>query len=970
MNRKALVSLLLALVMLAAAAVPAFAAVSYERAAVPTVADLSVKAEDGNGVAAFVRNLLTRLKALLARIFPCLRDDSVTYYPTDDVQKTYNDAVSALQDYTDYGIPDVQATPLADVSFDKLDSLVALASENAGLSDVSGAKLVTGRFGLRRALEFTSPDTYLSLPDLGEQDALTISLWVNVRDLQTRENTDAPRVSTLLDTETGAGRVTLKFVHTGTPSYESETGEAVMGTNSTRLVFSVDGNGGGQYAENSVCANNTQFCNLEYTTWKDHVGGPNDWVFHPEGHCWFHIGVVYEPEKGDVTFYHCGKFDSTKHFDTAVGPVLNGVRIGAGYAENESFDGIVDDIRLYGSALTQADMDILADYERDLWVNRTVSDWEESATVLYVDGATGSDENPGTQDAPFATVKKGVASIAAPGTKLIVAPGVYHETSMNLRTSGTELQPVIIEAAQPGKTVISGAVPFDGWKATNTQSVFENDWSYDYPFQPGTPGNEIIGRSDLLIVDGEPVEPVLTQAELKNDSYYIDREAGKIYLKTEKELGSCTIELALPGENGAGAYLLDTNSSDYVVLRGLIFTGCACRIWDKSMVHMGKAQHVLVEDCTFNNSGTGGLGFDHGSNDRTVEDVLIRRCTFDNDGTGGVSAGFRSMNFTVEDCVFTNIGKKIDWGKYDSPDPATTKMMVSKNVTWRGCCFAHNISNDLWFDNFNWNIDVDNCAFFDNHSGIAVHIEIDIPGVRVKNSVLDGGVRFASAEGAILDNNIIFANGNPLIDNWGDEYRFGSRGPVYSWKNTVLTNNTFYCEKNWGSFFIFDLPPYASFYDLYADGNRFFVKGGLAVEKSYKAIDNQELTYRKLISLIGDKNAKYLWRDPFINDGTVTVGFVDRASVPNGYGARNQVPVALSKPINEACTVYYTVWDYDANTVLRTGELHFDRFETSKTIYVGEYERSILIEISGVQNIARGENSFHFRTGAAPKLAP
>ena len=171
MNRKALVSLLLALVMLAAAAVPAFAAVSYERAAVPTVADLSVKAEDGNGVAAFVRNLLTRLKALLARIFPCLRDDSVTYYPTDDVQKTYNDAVSALQDYTDYGIPDVQATPLADVSFDKLDSLVALASENAGLSDVSGAKLVTGRFGVRHALEFTSPDTYLSLPDMRHASA-------------------------------------------------------------------------------------------------------------------------------------------------------------------------------------------------------------------------------------------------------------------------------------------------------------------------------------------------------------------------------------------------------------------------------------------------------------------------------------------------------------------------------------------------------------------------------------------------------------------------------------------------------------------------------------------------------------------------------------------------------------------------------------------------------------------------------
>ena len=909
--------------------------------------------------------LFTAVILMLLTISACVKDTSVKYYKTDDISEAYGEAVAAINEYADYGFAEVREKPLADVSFDDIDSLDGLDPESVGLSDVSGAQLVTGRFGLRHALELSSPDTYLTLPDFGEQDALSISLWVNVRDLQTRENTDEPRVSTLLDTKTGVGRVTLKFVHTGTPSYESGTGEAVMGTNSTRLVFSVEGSSGGVFENSGVYANNTQFCNLEYTSWKAYVGGADDWVFHPEGHCWFHIGVVYEPDKGDVTFYHCGKFDSTGHFDTAVKPVLEGLRIGAGYAENEYFDGMVDDIRIYGQALTQADMDILADYERDMWVSRTVSGWKESSTVLYVDGATGSDENPGTEDAPFATVKKGVESIASPGTRLVIAPGVYHETDVDLNASGTELQPVIIEAGQPGETVITGAVSFDGWRKTEESNVYENDWKYDYPFRSGTPGNEIIGRSDLLLVDGEPVEPVLTREELKNDSYYIDVDAGKVYLRTEKELENSAVERALSGENGAGSCLLDTNSSDYVVLRGLTFTGCASLIWDRCMVHMGKPHHVLVEDCTFNNSGTGGLGFDHGSNDRTVEDVLIRRCTFDNDCICGISAGFRSMNFVAEDCEFTNIGKKIDWGKYDSPDPATTKMMVCKNITWRGCRFAHNISNDLWFDNFNWNVDVDECSFFDNSSGIAVHIEIDIPCVRVKNSVLDGGVRFASAEGAVLDNNIFYAKGDPLIDNWGEEYRFGSRGPVYGWKNTVLTNNIFYCEKNWEAFFIFDLPPYESFYDMYADGNTFFVEGGLAVEKSYKATDNKEFTFRKLISLIGDNNAKYLWRDPFKNNGRVTVGFVDQASVSNGCGAGNRVPIELSRPINEECAVYYTVWDYEAGTVLRTGELCFERFETRKTICVGEYDRSVLIEISGVQNVARGETYYHYLASAA-----
>ncbi len=883
----------------------------------------------------------------------------VTFFKTENIREEYGEAVRAIDKYADYGFKEVKAKPIADLSFDNIGDLNNLSSEGIRISDEKGARIITGRFGLRNALELLSPDTYLTLPDMGRQDALTISMWVNIRDLQSRKNTDEPRISTLLDTVSGVGHVTLKFVHTGTPTYENpESGEITKGTNSTRLVFSVEGNSGGEFEESGAYYNNTHFCDFEYDLWEDFIGYYDDWVVHPEGHCWFHIGVVYEPEKGNVTFYHCGKFDSTKHFETAVKPVLNGVRIGAGYAENEYFDGMADDIRLYGEALTQADMDILADYERDMWVSRTAGDWEDPETALYVNGETGSDSNPGTETAPFATVKKGIESITGPGTKLIIAPGVYRETGINLNTSGSETQPVIIEAEKPGETVISASVPFDGWKQTNSFFVYENDWSYDYPFQAGTPGNEIIGRSDLIIVDGKPVKPVLSKKDLINETYYIDDETGKIYLKIKKALGKFEVERPLPGSDGRGSFILDTNSSEYVVLRGLTFTNCAALIWDRAMVHMGKPQHILVEDCVFNNSGTAGLGFDHGSNDRTVEDVLIRRCTFDNDCISGIGAGFRSMNFVVEDCVFTDIGKRIDWGKYDSADPATTKMMVCKNITWRGCYFDDNISNDLWFDNYNWNIDVDECTFFNNHSGIAVHIEIDVPGVRVRNSVLDGGVRFASAEGAILDGNIIFADDNPLIDNWGDEYRFGALGPVYSWKNTVMTNNIFYCENKWKTELIFDLPPHASFYDMYADGNRFYLKGGLQFEKTYRVM-NKKCDFNTLISCLGDKNAEYLREDPFKNDGTATVGFRDKASVLNGYGTRGAVPVALSKPCNEPCTVYYTIWDYDSNTVLRTGELNFNRFETCKPIYTGDYGKILLIEISGVKNVIRGENCFH-----------
>ncbi|MBR0112690.1 MAG: hypothetical protein IJM02_02990, partial [Clostridia bacterium] len=174
----------------------------------------------------------------------------VTYFTTEDVQAKYGKAVRSIDKYADYGFAEVRAEPLADISFDSAD--------NSTGYEINGARLVTGRFGLRKALELSSPEAYLTLPVMGEHNALTVSIWVNIRDLQTRENTDEPRVSTLLDTEAGAGRVTLKFVHTGTPSYaDPVSGEAVMGTNCTKLVFSVEGNSGGDFDNNGVCANNT-----------------------------------------------------------------------------------------------------------------------------------------------------------------------------------------------------------------------------------------------------------------------------------------------------------------------------------------------------------------------------------------------------------------------------------------------------------------------------------------------------------------------------------------------------------------------------------------------------------------------------------------------------------------------------------------------------------------------------------------
>ena len=96
------------------------------------------------------------------------REPPVTYFKTENVRAKYGEAVRATEKYANYGFDDVKAEPLADISFDNIGDLSELNAEGIGISNADGAGLVTGRFGLRKALEFSTADTHITLPDLGE----------------------------------------------------------------------------------------------------------------------------------------------------------------------------------------------------------------------------------------------------------------------------------------------------------------------------------------------------------------------------------------------------------------------------------------------------------------------------------------------------------------------------------------------------------------------------------------------------------------------------------------------------------------------------------------------------------------------------------------------------------------------------------------------------------------------------------
>src|SRR5690606_7250001 len=97
------------------------------------------------------------------------------------------------------------------------------------------------------------------------------------------------------------------------------------------------------------------------------------------------------------------------------------------------------------------------------------------------------------------------------GTRVVLLPGTYRSILMPEWTD-PGAAPIVIEAAQPGTAVISGADVWDDWSCSG--STCTHSWQYDW----GTAANPWAGdvdigplarRRELVIVNGKNLEQVL-----------------------------------------------------------------------------------------------------------------------------------------------------------------------------------------------------------------------------------------------------------------------------------------------------------------------------------------------------------------------------------------------------------------------------------------------------------------------------
>jgi len=258
----------------------------------------------------------------------------------------------------------------------------------------------------------------------------------------------------------------------------------------------------------------------------------------------------------------------------------------------------------------------------------------------------GDDKNPGTAEAPFATLQKG-ADLLKAGDTLTVAPGVYRQNVRLGEVKGEKDKPVTIRAAIPRTAILIGSTTLTGWAktpgalntwsaalATPTRLVYERDTNREY-----------MELADLYQVDEQA------------GTFAYDAERKRIFVHTadsappeKRRIDASVLGLGFDAVSGGPANW-NISLRKHLVIEGFVLEGFA-----EAGVHIMRGDGCEVRDCVAHHCGAG--IFMHSSIRSAIRRCEASWCYDRNDNEGGGIA-FRGTEYdnTVEDCVVHDIVK-------------------------------------------------------------------------------------------------------------------------------------------------------------------------------------------------------------------------------------------------------------------------------------------------------------------------
>lgn len=422
--------------------------------------------------------------------------------------------------------------------------------------------------------------------------------------------------------------------------------------------------------------------------------------------------------------------------------------------------------------------------------------------TLYV-APTGNDNNSGRETSkPLATLQKAVDSAGTTPTRIVLGDGVYRDyTTIN---KGDSL--LIIEAAKPGKAIITGADVFSNWEPTETPNVIAHDWPHKWGVgtELGWWGSTAFNRRrEMVYFDdtrltqrigdmGDAVSP----SALKPGEFTVDENLGKVFMRPPagSDWKKVAIEMPVRGYDPdsygwvgvASRPLLRVYDRSNLVLRGLVVKRAANYMKFGAAVQLSGSEHVgtpgelpenvLVDQLTVIENNAIGMEISNYRN------VTVQNSKFNDNGQRGAGMvqvgverpqnGTRGpvapRNYLWQDCQFNDNNWRMvgTWG--DMNDSAGFKAFgqASDSVLFLRCQFNRNLANGFWQDYAGSNLTLDSCLVEGNSGtgagGYGILSEMTRGPFTVRNSVIrnntNAGVISSGSPDVVLENNFIYHN--------------------------------------------------------------------------------------------------------------------------------------------------------------------------------------------------------------------
>ncbi len=319
------------------------------------------------------------------------------------------------------------------------------------------------------------------------------------------------------------------------------------------------------------------------------------------------------------------------------------------------------------------------------------------ALVFHVDSAAPLVESTdGSAEHPFPSLWWGMVFAdhhreRGAAVRLVVEPGTYRET-LTVGWAGDDPAPLVIEAAQPGTAVVTGADVVSSLERTG--GVYTFPWTQDWGLAP-VPSSwssisvpEGIRRREAVFVDGTPLVQVLTAAELVPGSFHVDEAADLVTVLPPA--GGPSLEKRLVEVATRERVLEVKGLARNVAVEGMVFQAGAAPL-TKHMAYVSDTTNVVLEGNTFRHSSWGGLGVCCTSG-VTIRDNVIR----DNGGNGVDT--HRTSDLLVEGNEVT--GNNVRGGRHGflGWSVAGSKNLLLRDAVFRDNRFVANHTRGMWFD--------------------------------------------------------------------------------------------------------------------------------------------------------------------------------------------------------------------------------------------------------------------------------